>query len=142
MEAFDSLQEWAKGNEALIWWLVAGTVAMFALTPVAVGWILVRLPKDYFTKQRRPLESWSNRPVLRLILLVVKNVVGYLLVIAGLVMLLVPGQGLLTIAVGVILVDFVGKFQLERWIATRRGVWRSINWLRKRAKREPLIRPE
>ena len=44
--------------------------------------------------------------------------------------------------VGVILVDFVGKFQLERWIATRRSVWRSINWLRKRAKREPLIRPE
>jgi hypothetical protein len=57
-------------------------------------------------------------------------------------MLIVPGQGLLTVAVGLTLVDFPGKFHLERWLATRGPVWRSINWLRKRAGREALKRPE
>jgi hypothetical protein len=56
-------------------------------------------------------------------------------------MLIVPGQGMLTIAVGLVLTNFPGKFRLERWIATRRSVWRSINWLRRRAGREPLERP-
>jgi hypothetical protein len=56
-------------------------------------------------------------------------------------MLLVPGQGLLTIAVGLMLVDFPGKFRFERWLAVRPPVWRSINWLRKRAGRGPLERP-
>jgi hypothetical protein len=62
-------------------------------------------------------------------------------VVAGLVMLVVPGQGLLTLAVGLMLMDFPGKFRLERWLATRGPVWRSLNWLRKRARRPPLERP-
>jgi hypothetical protein len=39
------------------------------------------------------------------------------------------------------LLDFPGKYRLERWLATRRAVWRSINWLRRRAGREPLQQP-
>jgi hypothetical protein len=72
----------------------------------------------------------------------VKNVLGLLLIIAGLVMLLVPGQGLLTVVVGLVLTDFPGKFRLQRWIVSRKSVWRSIQWLRKRAGKEPLKRPE
>jgi hypothetical protein len=80
--------------------------------------------------------------VLRPATLVVKNVIGAVLLVAGLVMLVVPGQGLLTIAVGLMLVDFPGKFRLERWLATRRPVWKAINWLRARAGREALERPK
>jgi hypothetical protein len=116
---------------------------MLILTPLAVAWMLVRLPKDYFTKnERRALESWNEMPAVRYILLAVKNVLGVAIIVAGVIMLLVPGQGLLTIAVGLILTDFPGKFQLQRWIVKRPSVWRSINWLRKRAKREPLLRPK
>jgi hypothetical protein len=64
------------------------------------------------------------------------------LVVAGLVMLVVPGQGLLTIVVGLMLLDFPGKYRLERWLATRPKVWQSINWLRRRAGYEELQRPE
>jgi hypothetical protein len=53
-------------------------------------------------------------------------------------MLIVPGQGLLTIAVALILLDFPGRFRLERWLATRPAVWRSLNWLRKRAGHKPF----
>jgi hypothetical protein len=116
---------------------------MFLLTPIATAWTLVRLPRDYFTKEeRRPLESWDNRPALRISMLVIKNVVGILLIIAGLVMLVVPGQGLLTIAVGLVLTDFPGKFRLQRWIVKRRSVWRSIEWLRRRTGKPLLKRPD
>ena len=61
--------------------------------------------------------------------------------LAGFAMLLVPGQGLLTMAVGLMLSDFPGKYRLEQWLVSRASVWRSINWIRKRARREPLKRP-
>lgn len=142
MSYLNSLLNWAQSNDTLLWWLFAGSVAAFLLTPIAVGWTLIQLPQDYFAKkQRRPLESWSKRPTLRFVVLVAKNLLGIALVVAGLAMLLVPGQGMLTIAVGLILTDFPGKFRLQRWIVTRPSVWRSINWLRKRAGRKQLARP-
>ena len=142
MEWIESLLDWAKSNEALLWWLFAGSFALVLLTPIAVVWAVIRLPSEYFTeKRRRPLGSWEEHPVLRPMISVVKNVLGIVLLVAGLVMLLVPGQGLLTIVVALILLDFPGKFRLERWLATRPPVWRSLNWLRKRAGRKSLQKP-
>ena len=60
----------------------------------------------------------------------------------GIAMLVLPGQGLLTIVVGIVLLNFPGKYRLERWLATRSPVWRSLNWLRRRAGRPELQRPE
>jgi hypothetical protein len=143
MEYLDSATDWFQANDHWLWWLVPVSVAMFVLTPIATAWTLVRLPPDYFVKEeRRPLESWENRPELRIMLLVIKNILGILLVVAGLVMLVVPGQGLLTIAVGLVLTDFPGKFRLQRWIVARKSVWRSIGWLRNRAGKPPLKRPD
>ena len=74
--------------------------------------------------------------------LITKNLLGVILLIAGLVMLLVPGQGLLTIAVALILLDFPGKFRFERLARHRPAVWRlSLNWLRKCAGHEPFQKP-
>jgi hypothetical protein len=142
MEWINPLLDWAESNQALLGSLFAASLALVLLTPVGVAWAVIRLPPDYFTEhRRRPLGSWERHRVLRPVLLVVKNLLGIVLLIAGLLMLLVPGQGLLTIAVGLILVDFPGKFRLERWLATRPPVWRSLNWLRKRAGRKPLQKP-
>lgn len=142
MDFLNSLLDWAKSNDTTLWWLFAMSAAAFLVTPLAVGWMLVRLPQDYFTQEEHhPLESWDKRPVLRMMVLVARNLLGIALVLAGLAMLLVPGQGLLTIAVGLILTDFPGKFRLQQWIVKRPSVWRSINWLRKRAGRSQLERP-
>ena len=143
MEYLESITDWFQANDHWLWWLVPISIAMFVLTPIATAWTLVRLPPDYFVKEeRRPLESWNDRPALRMSLLAAKNLVGIVLIVAGLVMLLVPGQGLLTIAVGLVLTDFPGKFHLQRWIVARKSVWRSIGWLRKRAGKPALQRPE
>ena len=72
-------------------------------------------------------------------LMIGKNALGFILVVAGIIMLVLPGQGVFTILIGIMLLNFPGKYRLERWIVARRPVLRSINWLRRRAGRAPLV---
>ncbi len=135
--------DWAKSHQTLLWCIFSASLALVLLTPIAIGWAVVHLPTDYFTgKKRRPLNVWEQHPALRPIYLVAKNLLGLILVLAGIAMLVLPGQGLLAIFLGVILMNFPGKFRLERWLATRPPVWRSLNWLRKKAHRPELERPQ
>lgn len=143
MDWINSLKEWGEANGPVLWWIFGISTAMMLLTPLLVSWIIIKLPKDYFVEEkRRRLQSLVRYPALRVVVAIVKNVLGAVLVIAGVIMLVAPGQGLLTIVVGLMLLDFPGKYRLERWLVTRRQVWRSIQWLRKRARRPELVRPE
>jgi len=54
-------------------------------------------------------------------------------------MLVLPGQGLLTILFGIALLDFPGKYRLERRIVSYPKVLNSINWIRKKANKKPLV---
>jgi hypothetical protein len=71
---------------------------------------------------------------------VAKNMAGVVLVLLGLVMALpgIPGQGILTMIVGITLIDFPGKRGLERRLIGRPRILRSINRLRTRFHRAPL----
>lgn len=111
-------------------------------TPVIVVWLITRLPADYFrASTHSPLETFANRPLQRLTLLVAKTLLGGALLFTGIIMLITPGQGLLTIAAGIIVAEFPGKRRLERWLATRRPVWRSLNWIRRHAGRREFTFP-
>ena len=78
-------------------------------------------------------------PLARAILAIAKNALGYVLILTGIAMLVLPGQGILAILAGIALVDFPGKQRLERWIVSRPAVLRSANWLRRRMGRRPLL---
>jgi hypothetical protein len=72
-------------------------------------------------------------------LVIAKNLLGYIFVLAGILMLMLPGQGVLTILIGIMLLNFPGKYELERWIVSHGSVFRSINWIRRHAGRTPLV---
>ena len=131
--------EWIRANEWLLSWLGALSIVMFAGALIAVPLVLVRLPADYFAPPKRDKSraGW-RRPMLRILWLVGKNFLGAVLVVAGLAMLFLPGQGILTLLLGVSLMDSPGKYRLERWIVTRRPVIAAINALRKRSGAAPL----
>jgi hypothetical protein len=133
---------WIESHEAWFGWLVAASLVMLVVSPLLVGWLVVRLPADYFSAPRRHSAAlWARHRLLRPVILVAKNLTGIVLVAAGTVMLIAPGQGLLTIITGILLVDFPGKYRVERWLVRRPAVWRSFNWLRERAGREPFESP-
>jgi hypothetical protein len=115
-------------------------VASAVISLVAVGTVLARLPADYFVNPaaRRPID---RHPVLKVALVVLKNLFGYFLIVLGVLLSLpgVPGQGLLTVLMGVLLIDFPGKHRAERWLLTRRGVLTGVNRLRERLGQPPLL---
>jgi hypothetical protein len=72
------------------------SVIAFVGTLIAIPFILVRLPQDYFDV--RVPRTWmkDSHPVLRVVGRAIKNLVGAVFVLAGLTMLVLPGQGVLT----------------------------------------------
>lgn len=131
----DLLQE----HEQAVWWIVACSALILLASVVLVPWFVIRIPADYFVTEERPaLTSAGRHPLIRYAVRVLKNLVGLLLLMAGVAMLVLPGQGLLTIAVGLLLLDFPGKYKLEARIVQIPSLLRSINWLRRKANAEPL----
>lgn len=134
--------EWLQDNDAVLWWLGIGSVVTFVGTILLLPILVARIPSDHFLADRATRARAADRhPALRLALLIGKNLLGVIFVAAGFAMLFVPGQGLLTIVVGVMLMSFPGKRGLERWLISRRPILRSVNWMRSRAHRPPLELP-
>ena len=132
--------EWFYNNETLLWWVLVVSFITFIATLIAVPVILARLPEDYFSLPDRHRAPWSDRhPVLRIPLLLVKNLLGVTFVFTGILMLALPGQGILTIIIGLALMDFPGKYRAERWVVSRHSVLRLINWIREKAAKSALV---
>jgi hypothetical protein len=116
-------------------------VATFVITSAIAALIIVKLPADYFHPSNER-EFWVDQhPVLRWAGLVAKNITGVLLVLVGIVMSLpgIPGPGVLTILLGIMLLDFPGKRGLELRLVRRQQVRRALDRVRKRFDKPPLL---
>jgi hypothetical protein len=134
------LLESITSNEPLLWTLGVISLVTFCASLLIIPWLVVRIPVDYFAEKKRHFVSFrDHHPVLRIILLVLKNLAGVVFIILGVGMLVLPGQGLLTILLGIIFLNFPGKYRLERWFIRLRHVHRAVDWLRRRSGRKPLI---
>ena len=135
--------DWLQRNEALFWWMGIASVVMFVGSLLLMPWVLARLPADYFVRHKRPRSAIARQhPAVRIAVLVVRNVLGAVLLFAGIAMLVLPGQGILTILASLMLMTFPGKYRLERWAVRQQGLLRSINWLREKANRDPMEMPD
>jgi hypothetical protein len=133
---------WLHGHASLLGWVGVLSVVLGVGTLVMVPLVVARLPVDYFTPASDPALGRPRRargP--RLLGRLGKNLLGLLVVLAGVAMLLLPGQGILTIAIGLMLLDVPGKGRLERRLVQRPAVWRALNWIRAKAHRPPLEQP-
>jgi len=121
-------------------WLAVFSVLSLVVASLLATWFVAWLPADYFlheTRSRPDGEHW----LIRLILIVAKNLLGGLLLLAGITMLFTPGQGLLTLLAGVLLTDFPGKYALERRLAQQDRVMKLLNWWRARRRQPPFKKP-
>ncbi|MGQ0634897.1 MAG: hypothetical protein ACT4QC_09825 [Planctomycetaceae bacterium] len=120
-------------------WGLTLAAALFVGSLVLVAVLVVQIPAGYFRDEEldRPSATWH--PALRWTWLIVKNVLGVGLVVAGVIMLLTPGQGILTLLVGLMLMDIPGKRRLERSLVRRKHVLDALNKLRSRFGKPPLV---
>lgn len=122
--------------------LLAFSVVTVVATAVGVPWFFCRIEPDHFHDEQRLSMAFVPRGSFwRPVLLLLRNVLGVVLIVLGVLMLVLPGQGLLTIIVGLLLLSFRGKRRFERWLISQETVFRGINALRRRAQRPPLLRP-
>lgn len=127
-------------NDEVLWLLGAISVISFLAILITVPILVVRLPADYFVPQKRPRRK-GGLGIFGWLVRICKNTLGVILILAGLAMLFLPGQGVLTILVGLMITDFPKKHSVERWIVKRHNVGEAINWVRRSAGKPPLKLP-
>jgi len=131
--------EWIGLSRGAGWWITIASLAMLLGALIAIPLVVIQLPADYFVHPRRAASRLRRRSRLWLIALVAKNLLGLAFLLLGALMLVLPGQGLLTLLLAAALLDFPGKFRLQRWVIARQGVLDSLNWIRRRAGKPPLL---
>jgi hypothetical protein len=141
------MPEWLSSRLPEGWtaWHVAAVAVALTVTTavgsiVAVGYFLAQLPADYFVNPDARRRVEGRHPVLHVLFAFGRNLLGYVLIVLGIIMSLpgVPGQGLLTTLIGVMLIDFPGKQWMEQWLISRRGILAGVNKVRAKLGKPPL----
>jgi NosR/NirI family transcriptional regulator, nitrous oxide reductase regulator len=141
-EITEQLRSLLAEHKIALQWLTAFSIALFVGSIIAVPWLVARIPPDYFMpKANGQNEFRQQHPTASLWWRLLKNVLGVVLLLAGVAMLILPGQGLLTILLGVMLVNFPGKRSLELFIIRRPSISRGVAWIRRRSGRDALQIP-
>lgn len=141
-EISKQLKSLLADHKIALQWLTAFSMALFVGSIIAVPWLVARIPTDYFMPATKGQNQFRQQhPTSSLLWRILKNVLGVVLLLAGVAMLILPGQGLLTILLGVMLVDFPGKRSLELIIIRRPSISRVVRWIRRRAGRDELLIP-
>jgi hypothetical protein len=141
----DRINEWVTNFISSWSWqsvLVAVLIFLgtFALSLAIVSLIVVKLPPDYFRRSGDHHFLADKPKWIRLAAIVGKNLLGAILVIVGVILSIpgVPGQGILTILLGIMLLDFPGKHRLEYKIVSKPKVRDAIDRLRLKFGKPPL----
>jgi hypothetical protein len=129
-------------HQPFFWVVGVASSVLFLISCLVIPFLIVRMGADYFCEDRDESRSLvETHPGWRCLGLVAKNLIGGVLFLAGVAMLVLPGQGILTILVGLVMMNFPGKRALELWVLRLPGITRAINRLRTRCHRQPLRLP-
>ena len=141
MSISEKIISWSSMNTDLLFLLGSLSIFILIISVFMMVLIISFLPEDYFKSENRNLISSvqnSRYPLLKLLVLITKNFFGVLLLLSGILMLVLPGQGILTIITGLVFMDYPGKYKFERKLLKQKGVINSINWIRSRLSKPPL----
>ena len=141
MSISEKIISWSSMNSDLLFLLGSLSIFILIISVFMMVLIISFLPEDYFKSENRNLISSvqnSRYPLLKLLVLITKNFFGILLLLSGILMLVLPGQGILTIITGLVFMDYPGKYKFERRLLKQKGVINSINWIRSRLSKPPL----
>lgn len=133
----DTIYEFLANYKKFIFWLGSISAVIFLFSLLSIKWLVGLIPSDYFIKKKSS-KFKNNYPLTWLFSLIVKNILGYSLILGGIFMLVLPGQGIFTIMIGLMLSNYPGKYAIERKFIGIPNVLKSINWLRKKSDKPPI----
>ena len=140
METLKSAVAWLASHPELAAAFALGSVLLAIISIAVLVLAITRMSPDYFIAAAPPRDSWRGRhPLLRFFFRTLKTLAGLVLLLAGIAMLILPGQGLVTMLIGISLIEFPGKRRVELAMVRERHVLNTINWIRARAGRVPII---
>lgn len=122
----EQITAWLHHYQSILTFIGLGSALMFLFSLLMLPLLLKQIPVDYFSRNDKSMH-WA---ALLLPRNVVRNLLGVPVLLAGILMLVLPGQGILTIFIGIAIMQFPGKYTLERWLASQKGVLAAINWIR------------
>lgn len=142
LSTMEAVLAFLHNHQGAMAWISILSGLFFVVSLAAIPLIIARLPENYFVKPKRLSPRTENpRPLSATALVALKNVIGLLLVFAGILMLVLPGQGLITILIGLSLSNFPGKYRLERALVSKPAVFNGLNWIRRKSGKPPLQPP-
>ena len=132
--------DWLQTHTIVLWWLGVLSGMTFFGTLILIPILVVRIPADYFTCAYQ--YAHAHHGAWYYFGLLVKNAFGLLFILTGVAMLVLPGQGVLTILIGIMLMNFPRKRAFELRIVQQPTVLRALNWMRANAKKPALVVPD
>ena len=142
MDYFNSIVAWLMSYSSILIGLGGLSVLILVFSIAGMGWFIAQIPEDYFIHDKRQARHWNKySSQARIAIIIFKNIFGGIMLVGGLFLLVLPGQGLLTMIIGLLLIDYPGKFQLEQKIISIPSIFRSLNWFRAKARKPNLLHP-
>jgi archaellum biogenesis protein FlaJ (TadC family) len=134
------MSELLDAIKPLLLLIALSSLLVFLISLASLPWLVAKIPEDYFLhrKRKKALPLTTAAFARYLFLRLARNLVGLILLAGGFLMLFIPGQGILTMVMGLILVDYPGKYSVEKAIIGYPAVFKGLNWLRARAHKPPL----
>ena len=146
MNIFDSLgfltsAEAQSNFQVIAIWLAALSILTFILSLIFLPYLIRRIPSDYFLKLSEEQPRLRGYNIKSVMIILFRNIFGLLLLLSGFAMLFLPGQGLLTIFVALLLINFPGKKRIITYLTGLKSVQVTINWIRRKSNNPPINWP-
>ncbi len=135
MEAFSYFLQ----NNQIFLYISGLSTIFFLLSLLGLSWLISIIPHNYFVDKKRVSLIKMKNPLMWLPIIIIKNSIGLVLILCGILMLILPGQGVLTIITGLIFLDYPGKFRFERSLVRNKLILNSMNWIRRKLDKPDLI---
>ena len=139
----DRLTEWTEAYSSILTLTVVISILVALVYALLILFAIIRMRPDYFVvKEQLVKNQKEDFNVFRIIYRVLKNIFGLILILAGVLMLILPGQGVVTILIGITLIDFPKKQKYIKSLLLKPAIHQNLDKIRKKAGRSPIILPE
>lgn len=129
-----------------VFWIVLLSTTVSIVYFIVITYFITQMDKQYFLRRKfsqgeliNHLHLTSMNRSVACVVKIAKIILGMGLLVCGILMLVLPGQGLVTILIALSMIPFPGKDKIEQRILARNSVRSTLNWIRLKAKKEPFI---